>query len=142
MPNEPRKQRILIIESDETDSRRVPWTMQAMLEQPGHDYEFTLSGTLECGLARLSSRNVPDYDAILICLELPNGEGIETVLKPVAAARSASPLVVVTKDKTESTKIEALAQVPDIAAYFRREVDFETPQFVEAVEALVGNITH
>lgn len=93
MPIEPRTVKVLLVEDNQMDAEWI----QAMVrrsQNPEHVIEFTVAERWSEAEARIEQGQ--HFDAILLDLNLPNGQGVELLHR--ARAKADCPIVILTAD--------------------------------------------
>ena len=93
---------------------------------------FTHAPTLFAGLQCLERGT---FDVVCLDLNLPNGAGLAQVVAPVLKASGSIPVVVVTSEVDEATKLAA--QAMGVQGYWRKSLDWKCRPFHDSVIDLI-----
>ncbi len=117
--------RILLIEDNESNA----YLAQLLLERRGHVVHVARTGAGAVGLARSA-----DYDAILLDLRLPDGDGCDFVEALVAAGARKTPVIAVSAHAMAADQRRAL----DVGCAGFIEKPIDVASFVDHIEQLVA----
>jgi CheY-like chemotaxis protein len=116
--------RILLIEDNESNA----YLARFVLERRGHEVVVATSGTAGVNAARAGR-----FDAVLLDLRLPDGDGCDFA-PSLAAPTSGAPVIVVSAHATAADRQRSLQA--GCAGFIEKPID--VARFVERIEAFVG----
>ena len=117
--------RILLIEDNESNA----YLAQLLLERRGHVVQVARTGTAGVELARRGR-----YDAILLDLRLPDGNGCDFVESLRAAGSRPVPVIAVSAHAMASDQHRAL----DVGCVAFIEKPIDVASFVDRIEQIAG----
>lgn len=117
--------RILLIEDNESNA----YLAQLLLERRGHVVQ-----TARTGIEGVALASGGDFDAILLDLRLPDGNGCDFVEALAAAGTTRVPVIAVSAHAMVADQRRALEV--GCAAFIEKPID--VPRFVDRVEEIVA----